>query len=232
MQITLRKDVNAGASRLKNFKLMRSGIDVGPMLEEVRRHAALWTQDTSRQDSVAIHRETNAIILRSRTAPASADKRVRESYPYNILYVGRRSAVAPEFPQTCRLIESFASSAGGLLGRVAIVNLKPNGVVKLHIDGGLYYKLRSRYHLVLQSSNGSRMTSNGEQLTMQEGELWWINNRLPHEAFNDSDQDRIHVIFDLISPWSILAAAGRLVRYRGQQMRLIFRRSLSVVPRS
>ena len=33
---------------------------------------------------------------------------------------------------------------------------------------------------------------------MQEGELWWFDNDQMHEAFNDGDEDRIHIIFDLL----------------------------------
>ena len=33
---------------------------------------------------------------------------------------------------------------------------------------------------------------------MKEGELWWFDNDRMHEAFNDGDQDRIHMIFDLL----------------------------------
>ncbi len=33
---------------------------------------------------------------------------------------------------------------------------------------------------------------------MQTGELWWFDNKQMHEARNDSDEDRIHFIFDLL----------------------------------
>jgi hypothetical protein len=33
---------------------------------------------------------------------------------------------------------------------------------------------------------------------MQEGELWWFDNKAVHEARNDGQEDRIHLIFDLL----------------------------------
>ena len=39
-----------------------------------------------------------------------------------------------------------------------------------------------------------------EEARMHEGELWWFDNKKPHEASNESDADRIHVIFDLLPP--------------------------------
>jgi len=57
---------------------------------------------------------------------------------------------------------------------------------------------------------------------MQVGELWWFDNNAMHEAYNDGDTDRIHMIFDLLpssrfadvyddgdgtAAWSIVASA-------------------------
>ena len=203
---------------MENFRLIRSGIDVAPMLEELGRNEALWFQDTSRQDQVAIHSKTRVIILRSKMDVASEDKQVRESFPHSITYVSHRQAAATHFPSICRLVEDYAGSIGGLLARVAIVNLLPGCAVERHSDTGLYYKLRSRFHLVIKSTAGSRLISDDEEVTMHAGELWWIDNRKLHEAFNDSDDDRIHVIFDVLSPASFLSSVGRSVRFRSRQV--------------
>jgi len=52
--------------------------------------------------------------------------------------------------------------------------------------------------LVLQSEAGSLLASGDERIRMKEGELWWFNNKEPHEAFNHSAQPRIHMIFDVL----------------------------------
>ena len=41
------------------------------------------------------------------------------------------------------------------------------------------------------------MRCGDEEVTMREGELWWFDNKEEHEARNESDHDRIHLIFDL-----------------------------------
>jgi aspartyl/asparaginyl beta-hydroxylase (cupin superfamily) len=68
------------------------------------------------------------------------------------------------------------------------------------VDGGDYYRIRDRYHLVLVSAIGSPMACGDEEAVMREGELWWFDNKKPHEAFNRSDEGRIHLIFDLDPP--------------------------------
>ncbi len=40
--------------------------------------------------------------------------------------------------------------------------------------------------------------SGDEAVRMRTGELWWLNNKQFHEAHNESDEWRIHYIFDLL----------------------------------
>ena len=93
---------------------------------------------------------------------------------------------------------SLADETGSQLSRATIVRLKPQSQVSRHTDAGSYYLIRNRYHLVLYSSAGSVLMSGGEQVRMQAGELWWFDNKQYHEAFNESEEWRIHYIFDLL----------------------------------
>lgn len=70
----------------------------------------------------------------------------------------------------------------------------------VHVDIGSYYFIRNRFHLVLRSPSGSVLRAGDEQVRMSEGELWWFNNKQHHSAFNESDEWRIHYIFDLLPP--------------------------------
>jgi hypothetical protein len=38
-----------------------------------------------------------------------------------------------------------------------------------------------------------------EWVRMQPGECWWFDNKVPHEAYNESDDWRIHLIFDVLT---------------------------------
>jgi aspartyl/asparaginyl beta-hydroxylase (cupin superfamily) len=95
-------------------------------------------------------------------------------------------------------LKEFAKERNEILGRAKIVCLPAGKQVYPHIDRGEYYRVRNRYHLVLKSSLGSWMKTGDEEVRMQEGELWWFDNNEMHEARNDGDQDRIHVIFDML----------------------------------
>lgn len=175
---------------MKFFRLIRSCIDIAPLLEEVRAQEQAWLIDTSRQDKIPAQRDTDTIFIRSQTR--RPDLQVNENQE------SRFTDVSKLFPRAVRFITDFANEMNAHLSRAAIVRLKPKSQVLRHIDTGSYYLIRDRFHLVLYSSAGSVLISGDEQVRMQEGELWWFNNKQYHEAYNESDKWRIHYIFDLL----------------------------------
>jgi hypothetical protein len=106
--------------------------------------------------------------------------------------------LSKRFPATISLLRRTADSLGGSLGRAKFALLPPGRKVLPHVDRGDYYRCRDRYHLVLRSAQGSRMRAGGEEVVMHEGELWWFDNKALHSAANPSDEDRIHLIFDVL----------------------------------
>jgi outer membrane protein assembly factor BamB/orotate phosphoribosyltransferase len=172
------------------FKLIRSGIDVVPLLEEVRLQEQAWLINTSRQDKIRVQRDTNTIFICSPVA--RPDLNVNENQESGF------TPVSQLFPKAVGFMTDFAKERNASLSRATIVRLKPKSQVSRHIDAGSYYFIRDRFHLVLYSSAGSPLISGGEQVRMQAGELWWFDNKQYHEAYNESEEWRIHYIFDLL----------------------------------
>ncbi|MFN2328570.1 MAG: aspartyl/asparaginyl beta-hydroxylase domain-containing protein [Chromatocurvus sp.] len=61
------------------------------------------------------------------------------------------------------------------------------------------------------------MRAGDEEVRMQEGELWWFDNRQIHEAYNDGDENRVHLIFDLLPPAGRREADRQLLQARAAQ---------------
>ena len=175
---------------MKYFRLIRSGIDVAGLLEEVRSQEEAWLIDTGRQNKIRVQRDTNTIFLRTAVH--------RPDLPINENQESRLTSVSKRFPKALVFMTEFAREMNCHLSRATVVRLKPHSRVFRHIDEGSYYFLRERFHLVLQSATGSVLMSGGEEVRMQEGELWWFDNKQFHESRNDSDEWRIHYIFDLL----------------------------------
>lgn len=137
------------------------------------------------------HREALQVVLRG----APRDGRFRHGFSGNLTDV-IDSDVYRQFPDTKAWIEAFARRRDGRVERAMIAALPPQAQVYRHADRGLYFAPRDRYHLVLQSG-GSAMRIAGQEATLRQGEVWWINNKAGHESFNDSDTLRVHLIVDL-----------------------------------
>ncbi|MEM1255310.1 MAG: aspartyl/asparaginyl beta-hydroxylase domain-containing protein [Cyanobacteria bacterium P01_H01_bin.21] len=182
-----------GAASLKHFRLIAPSINIQPFLKEITDNASLWQKDTSRQERIKVQRETNSIYLRSAVKP----------FPVGVtngndVHGSRQTSIAKKFPVIMQWLESFTQESEGELGRATIVRLAPKGQVYRHIDKGDYYRIRDRYHLVLQSAAGSLLGAGDEWIRMQPGEFWWFDNKAPHEAYNEADTWRIHLIFDVL----------------------------------
>jgi Aspartyl/Asparaginyl beta-hydroxylase len=202
---------------MKHFERVADGIDTKPFLDEIAANSDLWLVDASRQEKISTQRETQTITLRSHADQASLDSSVRRAKPVG--YRGRPSDMASRLPVASAFVDQLVRDMNGTMGRAVMTNLRPQGVIYRHTDDGLYWLLRDRYHLVLKSVNGSHFIAGGEEVRMQQGELWWFDPTVPHEAFNDSDDERIHIIVDVKSPQSMKTFRNRLRHSPGRRAR-------------
>ncbi|CUH88845.1 Aspartyl/Asparaginyl beta-hydroxylase [Phaeobacter sp. CECT 5382] len=177
---------------MKYFKLIEPNIDPAPYLQEISGVEDAWSVSTGRQDKIKVQREALAIPLRGLRKSAIGDRKRRD------VHESRWTSGSLKYPTARKFLEAFAASQNSILGRAKIVCLPAGKRVYPHIDNGEYYRVRDRYHFVLRSTSGSWMKTGDEEVRMKEGELWWFDNNVMHEASNDGDEDRIHMIFDML----------------------------------
>lgn len=175
-----------------NFSVLKTGINIDFLMREINKNDSLWLSNTGRQTKIKVQQETQSILLRGAKSPYPPGVKaedIHESCPTKLY---------DRFPVIINWVEEIARELDGELCRVNLVRLAPLGKVYRHIDYGEYYRIRDRFHLVLYSPVGSLFMCDREEVRMQEGELWWFDNKKPHEAFNESKEWRIHLIFDLL----------------------------------
>ena len=156
--------------------------DTRPLLAEVRQNWRDFYIDTSRRsDLYHLHGQTYSIYI------CHGNQR----YTPN----------ACNFPLIDSTITSLIEEWGGESFKRAIVYLEPNGEVFPHPDAGNHYKDKDRFHLVLFGTYD--FTVGGITKTLNEGELWWFDNKKVHSVKNLLDKPRICVIFDVLhgSSW-------------------------------
>ena len=190
------------------FRRLDHGINPSPFLEEINAVDGIWHEHTGRQKTADVQREALAIPVRGLRKSAQRGRARRD------VHESRWTTGSARLPMTRHFLELVAENEGSILGRAKIVSLPPGNKVYPHVDRGEYYRVRNRYHLILQST-GSWMRAGNDEVRMRTGELWWFDNKAEHEAMNDGNSDRIHLIFDLLpralAP-SVLGAVGELSR--------------------
>ena len=183
---------------MKNFKKIElPSIEdkIKIILDELLLHEAAWLINQYRQNNIRLFKHTQNIKL------IVADE---SGYPLGtkIEYMmsSRPSRLSKKFPNTLEVLNMIAIDLDSTIRQAYIGRLIPHKKVYKHIDprdDKEFFNFCDRYHLVLQSKNGSPLYSGDESVVMQENELWWFDNNKLHWAENPSDDWRTHLIIDM-----------------------------------
>lgn len=180
---------------MPNFVKILENLNVNTLSEKLRENPHLWKEITLRQSYPgSMHQDTECIFIRGPEA-FTLDKYMMDTGAY-------------DYPHAFTLYEELKDLIGEVmeatectqLGRILIVKLLPQGFVDEHRDEGTYAEHYSRFHIGVDCPAGSVLTSEGIDQHIQKGECWWFNHRKTHTAFNNSVEDRVHIIIDLVSP--------------------------------
>lgn len=177
---------------MQHFKCLKSGVPVQHLLDEIAAVPNAWGLNQGRQGKIKVQREADSIPIRG-----LRKSKVRGRDKWDV-HESRFTYISANFPRVRDCLQVLAQELNGELSRAKVVRLPPGGQVYPHRDRGEYYRIRDRYHLVLESAEGNYLECGGERLWMQPGELWWFDNKQEHAAGNDSTSERIHFIFDLL----------------------------------
>jgi len=78
--------------------------------------------------------------------------------------------------------------------RVRFMLLQPGGFIEPHADNDNYH-VGGAINISLSNPAGCRLTSTGGTVPFRDsGSMFYFNTSYEHAAFNDSDQDRLHII--------------------------------------
>ena len=105
-------------------------------------------------------------------------------------------------------VEEFLKMLPGKLHRIRLMRLVPNGgelerhTDQVDPDSGVQNGKVMRFHFPLITNDDVRFTMWGvdgkpKTANMKVGECWYLDTRKPHQAINNGDSDRIHLVVDV-----------------------------------
>lgn len=167
------------------FKL--GSFDVTDMQQEVLDNYADFDVDTRRQNEVAYHAQTKSYRLTQGVLGDAKDIFHTEGLEKTNFYDAR--------PKCVEFLNQFVSMYGGEVHRVSLVLLPPKAEVTPHIDAGTYYENKDRFHIVIQGEYVVQVRTDTQKFI--QGELWFFDNKQAHSTRNNSNTNRIAMIFDV-----------------------------------
>jgi hypothetical protein len=106
------------------------------------------------------------------------------------------------FSSVSHIIEALEEKVVGKSARVLLIKLGAKKNVAVHKDNGDYLSTVRRFHIPLITNSNVFYTVGEETINMKTSECWEINNLKYHSVSNDSEEDRVHLLIDILPEYS------------------------------
>jgi hypothetical protein len=177
------------------FHQVLSGINVSPLLSQLRANPQLWETNsewTRNKVGSSIYHTENIVLRFNKSSLPGLNDWNRPAF--SILSAAQQI-----------VFDLMRAIPGEHLGKVIITRLAPGETIDWHIDQmppGIppYFE---RYQIPLHVAPKVRFVVGDEALYMEPGTAWWFDNQTMHAVFNDSDEDRISMLTD-IRPFKLI----------------------------
>lgn len=106
---------------------------------------------------------------------------------------------ATEALRRCDYVGEVMQSFPGRKNRVRFLRLRAGGHIFLHSDP--LHQIETgilRVHVPIRTNAAVEFHVHGKRLTMLPGEAWYVDVRFKHSVSNPSDEDRVHLVLDIV----------------------------------
>jgi hypothetical protein len=172
-----------------NFNLI-GNYDVSNMVKIVESFSTEWQLNTSRQNlNDDTHRNTNTYFVRGMQS---------DWEPYQKLNTFPLATNVELLLEVDKIIKDLEHYHDGKCGVAMIVKLFSDNNILPHSDESPYLSSVRRHHIPLKTNKDVKFIINDEEMHLGIGECWEINNNRIHSVINNSKEDRIHLMIDIV----------------------------------
>jgi len=174
---------------MKNIRIIKTGVDVSKILQQLKNHPEDWGSQKNIKDSEQLDPTEYTVTV-------DVLQLIIGGVETEDQYVGNTEICikTPAYEKHTEII-NYLKKYFKKLRRCGFLALPVGQIVGFHIDEGTYYLTKDRYHLSIQGKY--EYTVGDEKMIINPGTLFWFNNKLPHKAMNISDNVRITFVFDV-----------------------------------
>jgi hypothetical protein len=172
-----------------NFNLIKK-YDVFNIVNIVNDFSVEWNLNTSRQTLYDdTHRHTNTYFVRGVDGKWEPYQKLK-SFPF--------ATNTKLLVEVDKIIKDLEMHHDGKCGVAMIVKLLPDNKILPHSDDSPYLSAARRHHIPLKTNKDVMFFVGDETKHLGVGECWEINNSKIHAVTNHSEEDRIHLMIDII----------------------------------
>jgi hypothetical protein len=155
-----------------------------------------WNLDTSRQkeiypNKINPHIDTNTYTI--------------QYHPLSWVFgnpIQSKVIDKKSFEAISNIVKNLEDDIVGKAARVLLIKLGPKKSVAPHVDSGDYLSTVRRFHIPIITNPLVSFTVDGETINMKPFECWEVNNLKEHSVLNDGDEDRVHLLIDILPEYS------------------------------
>lgn len=109
--------------------------------------------------------------------------------------MNRDSVVHDYIKPYCTFLENHYN---GDVVRVILIKLKDHGIIRRHTDSHKILIESHRCHIPIITNDNVIFGIGENEYNLKEGIIYEVNNGIQHYVLNNSDQDRIHLLIDIL----------------------------------
>jgi aspartyl/asparaginyl beta-hydroxylase (cupin superfamily) len=169
---------------------------IGPALidnikKEVTKYVNEWLIDTSRQETYQTHEDTFMYQLKELDYEWNLKDYVESTSPNNF----KTKEANDEVEEIYKNLELLIN---GKVIRSEVINMSPNSRIRTHKDRTDLLYVARRFHIPIITNKKCTFTVEREQFYLEVANLYELNNRKYHSVENDSNENRVHLIIDVL----------------------------------
>jgi hypothetical protein len=166
-------------------------VEISSIQDEVMSYYNEWLVDTTRQDTFQTHKDTFAIQLTAldylhgigQAGDCTTSKKLKNEF------------AKAEFDKLVNKVEQLAA---GKLIRAEFISMKLKSRIRAHKDRSDLLYLSRRFHVPIKTNPYVTFSAGADVRHLHFGRLYELNNINYHGVRNDSDENRIHLILDVL----------------------------------
>lgn len=168
-----------------NFKILKKDLEIKPLINKVLLASEeQWNRNQLRQNRFEVAQEVVTILLKLTDYNHNNTKTFKEWDEWEGVVESVLKQVYPLFNNP-------------FLNKCMIANVRPGKQIPEHTDAAQSFTFSHRLHIPLVTNKDAVITVNGEDINMEVGTCYEVNNKLLHSVINNGNSDRIHLLFDI-----------------------------------